>query len=268
MSLSVQSVNVILIQQQPCGGNVRNRRSMAISKGCAKERETAFCFPRFPSVRHFHRFRAPAIFLARTREMICDAMVVERLIDRRRYRKSLLHLAERMMVDCRVAVNALGMFDANILEERIMMMRSKRIVPSRLVRGGLAGCVIMLLLAAVIGGIAFAKDVAPPSADHNQGSNQVYTAGPDVAPPTLEFAPDPEFPKSAKLPAGTNVVCVVGLVVDRDGMLEDVHIVRSAGKTFDDNAMRAVRQYRFKPGLRRGDRVAVAIKIEVNFRKY
>ena len=224
MSLSVQSVNVILIQQQPCGGNVRNRRSMAISKGCAKERETAFCFPRFPSVRH--------------------------------------------LVDCRVAVNALGMFDANILEERIMMMRSKRIVPSRLVRGGLAGCVIMLLLAAVIGGIAFAKDVAPPSADHNQGSNQVYTAGPDVAPPTLEFAPDPEFPKSAKLPAGTNVVCVVGLVVDRDGMLEDVHIVRSAGKTFDDNAMRAVRQYRFKPGLRRGDRVAVAIKIEVNFRKY
>ena len=80
--------------------------------------------------------------------------------------------------------------------------------------------------------------------------------------------PDPEFPKSAQLPAGTNVVCVVGLVVDRDGMPEDVHMVRSAGKMFDANAMRAVRQYRFHPGLRHGDPIAVAIKIEVNFRKY
>src|ERR1700753_3876531 len=47
MSLAVQSVNVILIQQQPCGGNVRNRRSMAISKGCGKRGKRLFVFLAF-----------------------------------------------------------------------------------------------------------------------------------------------------------------------------------------------------------------------------
>jgi hypothetical protein len=31
-------------------------------QGLWKETETALCFPLFPAGRHFHRFRAPAIF--------------------------------------------------------------------------------------------------------------------------------------------------------------------------------------------------------------
>ncbi|HTV82272.1 MAG TPA: M56 family metallopeptidase [Acidobacteriaceae bacterium] len=207
--------------------------------------------------------------IARTREMVCDAMVVERLLDRKRYRQSLLRLAERMMPDGRVAANALGLFDANILEERIMMMKLKRTAPNRLVRVTLMGCATLLLLAAVIGGTAFAMGVSAPLADHTAGANKVYRVGPGITGPILTYAPDPEFPKSAmKEPKGFGVICVVGAVVTRDGQPENVHVIRSAGKGFDANAMKAVRQYRFRPALRHGKPVAVAIHIEVNFRKY
>jgi TonB family protein len=207
--------------------------------------------------------------IARTREMVCDAMVVERLVDRKRYRQSLLRLAECMMPDDRVAANALGMFDASILEERIMMMKLKRTAPNRLVRVTLMGCVTLLLLAAVIGGTAFAKGVSAPLAGHTAGANKVYQVGPGITDPILTYAPDPEFPKSAmKEPRGFGVICVVGAVVARDGRPENVHVIQSAGKAFDAKAMKAVRQYRFRPALRHGKPVAVAIHLEVNFRKY
>jgi TonB family protein len=207
--------------------------------------------------------------IARTREMICDAMVVERIIEPGRYRQSLLRLAEHMLVGRRAAGQALGMFDANILEERIMMMRSKRTVPNRWVRGALTGCATMLLVAAAIGGTAFAKGVAAPSPENNAGPNKVYKPGPGITDPVLKYAPDPEFPKSAKVSTGFDVICLVGLVVDREGMPENVHVIRSTGKkAFDTNAMKSVRQYRFKPALRHGEPVAVAVRIEVNFRKY
>jgi TonB family protein len=205
--------------------------------------------------------------IVRTREMICDAMVVERLVDTRTYRQSLLRLAEQMMATRALNIHAVGIFDANILEERIMVMKTKRPVSGSLVRAGLCGSVTLLLLAAMFMGTAFAKRVDAP-VDHDGQWGTVYHPGGDVTAPVLKFAPDPEFPKSAQVPAGANMVCVIGLIVDRDGMPQDVHVVRSAGKDFDASAMRAVQQYKFKPALRFGSPVAVAIKVEVNFRKY
>ena len=207
--------------------------------------------------------------IVRTREMICDGMVVERLVDRKSYRQSLLRLAQRMMVGRPAAMQGVGMFDANVLEERITMMKSKKQVPSRLVRGGLSGCAALLLVAGIGASVAFAKPVATPAADHDQGPDKVYHPGPDVTNPVLTYAPDPEFPKSAmKEPRGFSVVCTVGTVVNRDGKPEDVHVVRSAGADFDAEAMKAVRRYRFTPGMHHSKPVAVAINIEVNFRKY
>jgi hypothetical protein len=68
--LLVQSRNVAWCAKRKCHSNP----AAAVRWECAKSpfygdfqglweaRETAFCFPRFPSDRHFHRFRAPAIF--------------------------------------------------------------------------------------------------------------------------------------------------------------------------------------------------------------
>jgi TonB family protein len=147
----------------------------------------------------------------------------------------------------------------------MMMTRSESTVPGRLVRGGL-GYLAMVVL--TVGGTALAADATTPMTDNSPGATKVYTPGPDVTAPILQIAPDPEFPKSAKLTAGESVICVVRLVVDRNGIPEDVHVVRSAGTAFDTNAIKAVRQYRFKPALRNNDPVAAAIKVQVRFRTF
>lgn len=209
--------------------------------------------------------------IAQTREMICDAMTVEKLIDRRRYTESLLRLAMRMATAPRAStLHAIGIFDANILEKRIMLMKTRKRSLGAIARGGLIACGALLLGASVALGSALSQSVEAQSAAGGQPYGHVYHPGKDVSTPVLTFAPDPEFPEAERrsTKTGFSVVCVVGVIVDASGMPQGVHVVRSAGKDFDREAIKAVRQYRFKPGMRLGNPVAVAITIEVNFKTY
>lgn len=67
-------------------------------------------------------------------------------------------------------------------------------------------------------------------------------------------------------------VVVVTCIVDVKGQPKQVVVVRSLSHAFDRNAVRAVEQYRFTPAMLEGDPapkpVAVAVHIEVNFRRY
>jgi beta-lactamase regulating signal transducer with metallopeptidase domain len=56
-----------------------------------------------------------------TRELACDELVTERLLDASNYARSLLRLAESAMV-LRQSAHTLGALDADILEERIMKL--------------------------------------------------------------------------------------------------------------------------------------------------
>jgi TonB family protein len=142
----------------------------------------------------------------------------------------------------------------------------KGTVPGSLARAGLAGCVTVLLATTVVAVSALARPVDTP--DQVEDAGNVYKIGGDVSAPAVKHTVEAEFPKSANLPKGQSAICLIGLIVDRDGMPQKVHVTRSAGKDFDTNAMQAVQQYRFNPALRRGHPVAVWITIEVNFKKY
>ncbi len=63
--------------------------------------------------------------IAQTREMTCDAMAVEAVGESRAYVQSLLRLASAI-ASCPPAMttHAIGIFDANILEKRIMTLRT------------------------------------------------------------------------------------------------------------------------------------------------
>ncbi|MGA8109255.1 MAG: M56 family metallopeptidase [Acidobacteriaceae bacterium] len=202
--------------------------------------------------------------IAQTREMICDELAVERLVEARTYRRSLVRLAQQMIAARSVRAHALGIFDANILEKRIMSMKKERPVVSGFARWVLTGCAVVLLAATAASGV-LAKGVA---ADQGASYGKVYHPGPDVTNPKLVYAPDPEYPKNAAARARTHVICVIRVIVDRDGVPQDLQVVQSGGKDFDAEATKAVGRYRFEPGLRNGKPVAVEINIEVNFRKY
>ncbi len=85
--------------------------------------------------------------IARTRELICDDMATERLIDRHSYAESLLRFAK--MISLRagpLTSNAIGIFDANVLEERIMTMKTERKQFGRGLKWGLGiGSIVLLL---------------------------------------------------------------------------------------------------------------------------
>lgn len=88
---------------------------------------------------------------------------------------------------------------------------------------------------------------------------------PDITAPVLLSAKDPEYPRSW-LHKNTEQNVIVSLVVSTQGMPEQIHIVRSGGKLFDDRAIKAVQTYRFTPAMKDGKPIAVEMRVEVNYR--
>jgi TonB family protein len=214
------------------------------------------------------------IHIAQTREMICDEMATEGLIDSRRYTESLLRLATMVAVGSPVSTNhAIGIFDANILEKRIMRMNLKKPRLSSALKYGLVIPATLFLLSVAVGGAAMAVVIEPPAstqaADQAQPYGQVYKIGKDVVAPVLIYSVEPEYPEAEKKAKDKfQGTCVVGLVVDSSGAVHDVHVKRSLRPDFDASAMKAVEQYRFKPAMRAGQPVAVALNVEVNYQRF
>jgi TonB family protein len=212
--------------------------------------------------------------IAETRELVCDEMAAEAVGDRPEYAASLLRLATAMAGPAArpfyaSGTQAIGVFDAGILEERVMRltMDLPTVTKARkIAMAVVAGC-------ALLGGAATAAalsfDVTP-----QEGAapvhEKVYKVGDGVTPPVLVHAVDAEFPDARRKAGkkGLQGVSVVGLVVDSKGAPRDIHVTRSLAPDFDKAAMDAVRQYKFEPGKRNGKPVAVSINIEVNFRRY
>jgi beta-lactamase regulating signal transducer with metallopeptidase domain len=95
--------------------------------------------------------------IARTRELTCDELATEKLMERRPYAESLLRLAKMISQGpATTRLSAIGIFDVNILEERIMTLKAqKQHLGARLKYGAAAGSILLLLsVAAGIGAIA------------------------------------------------------------------------------------------------------------------
>jgi TonB family protein len=58
------------------------------------------------------------------------------------------------------------------------------------------------------------------------------------------------------------------LIVDENGLPRDIKVRRALGMGLDDEAIKAVKQWRFQPASKDGRPVAVMINVEVNFRLY
>ena len=82
-------------------------------------------------------------------------------------------------------------------------------------------------------------------------------------PPVAQSTPDPIFP------AGQREISTwvnLRLIVDAKGKPQNVQVVRSGGKTFDEMAAGAVRRWIFKPATCEAKPVSVQIEVEVPFR--
>lgn len=88
------------------------------------------------------------------------------------------------------------------------------------------------------------------------------TVGGEVKPPVAIYTPSPEATK-AMLKERTRSP-VVALIVDEQGLPRDLHLIRSSGSNgFDQAALKAFADYRFKPARLKGTPVAVRLNVEV-----
>jgi protein TonB len=88
--------------------------------------------------------------------------------------------------------------------------------------------------------------------------------GGGVSEPVLTYKVDPEFSEEARKAKFMGIV-LVNLIVDSNGMPQNVHVLRGVGMGLDEKAVEAVRQYRFKPAREAGKPVPVELNVEVNF---
>lgn len=212
--------------------------------------------------------------IAQTREMICDGMVTEEHVEAGTYARSLVRLAAAMAIGSRDSGNyAVGIFDGNILEKRIMRIRMKKQKAGAAKKYGLLISAAAILLSTVVGTVAMAVPVVPQaeSQDKTQSSTygHVYKVGHGVSAPVLLHTVPAKYPKAVReKDEKLNGSVVLGLVVDADGMPRDIHIVKSFRADFDAEAVKAVKQYRFRPAMRSGKPVAVSVNVEVKFKWY
>jgi TonB family protein len=96
--------------------------------------------------------------------------------------------------------------------------------------------------------------------------SRVYDLGAGITAPVPVVTPHPKYTASAmraKIQGAVRVRCVVR----PDGVCADVSVVRSLDRTYglDAEAVRAIRDWRFRPALRAGTPVATRIDFEMRF---
>jgi TonB family protein len=93
---------------------------------------------------------------------------------------------------------------------------------------------------------------------------QVRKIGGSVSAPIVIHQVEPEYSPEARK-ANFSGIELVNLIVDAQGLPQNVHILRGVGMGLDAKAVEAVKQYRFKPAMEGGKAVPVEVNIEVNF---
>jgi len=108
-------------------------------------------------------------------------------------------------------------------------------------------------------------NAAANSAKQASTGNGVYKIGGAVTPPALILKMEPEYTEMARL-AKYQGKAVLYVEIGPDGVPRNIRVIRSLGLGLDEQAVDAVSQWKFKPGMRDGVPVTVAATIEVNFR--
>jgi TonB family protein len=93
----------------------------------------------------------------------------------------------------------------------------------------------------------------------------VFRVGGGVTAPTLVFKKEPEYSEEARKAKYQGTVTLY-VEVTPDGKASNIRVLHSLGLGLDEKAIEAVKQWKFRPGMKDGKPVTVQASIEVNFR--
>jgi protein TonB len=95
----------------------------------------------------------------------------------------------------------------------------------------------------------------------------VFSVGGSVTAPVPIYKPEPPYSEEARKAKYQGTV-VLQIVVDTQGSVVDVRVVKPLGLGLDEKAVDTVRTWKFKPGMRNGAAVPVRVLVEVSFRLF
>jgi protein TonB len=95
----------------------------------------------------------------------------------------------------------------------------------------------------------------------------VFRMGQGATQPRVIYGPDPEFSEEARK-AKYQGTCVLGVIVDPNGLPTNIRVITSLGMGLDEKAIEAVKTWRFEPAMKDGHPVPYAISLEVDFHLY
>lgn len=140
---------------------------------------------------------------------------------------------------------------ANLLELRAQLLRSQ----SKLDEAGELG----------VRALTIRRAQALPPLSGSDPRTGVYKIGPGIQPPSVLAKVEPEYSPEARTAKYQGSVTLY-VEVTPEGRTENVRVVRGLGLGLNENAMAAVRQWKFRPAKKDSEPVTVAATIEVNFR--
>lgn len=194
--------------------------------------------------------------LSETREMVCDEMAAEFVTSRESYARSLLRLAS--MLSDRMPANtlpAIGIFDANALERRVMNLTHKRSDIQGLRRFGIIAACIVVAVTAGASALALRMEVNTPG----QPNPKLIHVKAD----SLKYIKQdpPVYPDEAKR-TGIAGSVVLDVVINKQGAPDQIKVDKGPS-VLQKSALEAVRQWRWKPFLLNGDPIDVATTVTV-----
>jgi TonB family protein len=107
--------------------------------------------------------------------------------------------------------------------------------------------------------------VFAPLAAISRASPDVYKVGKGVLAPRVLSKVDPRYTAEA-IAAKTTGSVLLAITVGSDGLARDIEVKHKLDPGLDENAISAVRHWRFQPGTKDGKAVNVRAAIEINYR--
>jgi TonB family protein len=196
--------------------------------------------------------------LAETREMLCDELAAQAVHGRERYAQSLLRLAASIANETPApTLHAIGIFDANIFERRVMHLTLKPIHLKASRRYAIAVGSLVIACATCASALAFHVAISP-AAFQPENPKSIHVKA-DVM--KIVSQVPPVYPQEAK-EAKIQGTIVLAAVIGKEGNPEKLSVV-SGPKELQTSALDAVRQWKWQPYLLNGEPIEVETTINV-----
>lgn len=204
--------------------------------------------------------------IAESREMICDAMAASAVEGRQSYARSLLRLAATITAAPPArTLHAIGIFDANTFERRVMRLTGRGIEMGRSLRLATAAACVTLGAVTCASALALHTEIAVSGSavtDKKDGPSSVRVPSGVMAGNVIDQQ-RPVYPPEAKKNHITGAV-VMHAIISKEGTVEDLQVV-SGPEELRESALTAVKQWRYKPYLLNGEPTAVETTVTVNY---